>query len=129
MKIVEKYGYTVLKATEVRDVHTLNYGWDLEFHYADGRWEQIEVKGSSGVGPFIITRNEWKAAREQSDYALFHVTNVGNADLAAMRIFRRLGERLTEDQMTSLSWIVNDWAQLQPEEIPISAKRQESADH
>jgi hypothetical protein len=125
MKIVERYGYAAANATTVRDVHLANCGWDLEFHFADGRWEPIEVKGSSGVGPFVITRNELRAAREHADYVLFHVTNVGHPERAALRVFRGLGKRLTEDRMTCLSWVVDDWIRLEPEEIPIEVQENE----
>jgi hypothetical protein len=122
MRIVERYGYAAAKAATVRDVHLANRGWDLEFHFADGRWEPVEVKGSSGAGPFVITRNELRAAREQVDYLLFHVTNLGHAERAAMRVFRGLGERLKEDLMTCLSWVVDDWIPLEPDEIPIEVQ-------
>ena len=121
MRIVERYGLVVLKAKEVRDVHTLNRGWDLEFYYDDGRWEPIEVKGSSGIGAFMITRNEWRAARDHANYVLFHVTNLGNPSLASMRVYRRLGERLTDAHLTPLSWTVSNWLELEPEEVPIKA--------
>lgn len=119
MKIVERYGYVVGKALQVRDVHTENKGWDLEFELAGGRVVPVEVKGSSGTTPFVITRNEWRAARENSHYLLLHVVNVADPARAAIRIFRHLGERLSEQHMAPTSWVVHGWFELEPEEMPI----------
>jgi hypothetical protein len=123
MAIAQKYARLALGASEVIDVHLQNKGWDLEFHYPDGRSEPVEVKGSSGATSFMITRNELRAAREQPGYVLLHLFNLAAPDKAAMRIFRRLGELLTEEHLTSLSWVVERPGDLEPEEVPIEQRR------
>jgi hypothetical protein len=119
MKVAERYGYAVEKAAKVLDVHLENKGWDLEFHYRDGTVIPVEVKGSSGRAPFVITKNEWRAAREHDNFLLIHVLNLADADRAVLRIFRRLGEKLTEQHLAVTSWVVRDWSALVPEERPI----------
>jgi hypothetical protein len=119
MKIADRYGRTVFKAVKVIDVHTANKGWDLEFHLPDGATIPVEVKGTAGSAPFVITRNEWRAAREHADFLLIHVLNLATPDRAVLRIFRRLGERLSEQHLAVTSWVVKDWPALEPEEIPI----------
>jgi hypothetical protein len=48
VEVVTRFGYEVRGAVEVRDVQSLNKGWDLEFHFADKSWEPVEAKGSLG---------------------------------------------------------------------------------
>ena len=73
----------------------------------------VEVKGSVGTSPFIITRNEWRAAREHAGYLLIHVLNLATPDRAMLRIFRRLGERLSEQHVAVTSWVVKEWSVLE----------------
>ena len=122
MKIADRYGRTVFKAVKVIDVHTANKGWDLEFHLPDGAMIPVEVKGSAGSAPFVITRNEWRAAREHADFLLIHALNLATPDRAVLRIFRRLGERLSEQHLAVTSWVVKEWSSLEPEEVPIVTK-------
>lgn len=119
MKIAERYGYSALKAIAVIDVHTANKGWDLEFRLPDGVTIPVEVKGSSGSAPFVITRNEWRAARQHANFLLIHVLNLASPERAALRIFRNLGERLNEQHLAVTTWVVKEWSALEPEEVPI----------
>lgn len=117
VEVVTRFGYEVRGAVEVRDVQLLNKGWDLEFHFADKSWEPVEVKGSLGHAPFVITPNEWSAARRYRNFVLYQVVGIGNPPTARMRCFRGLGDRLTPSQVKSMSWMVTGWAELDPEEI------------
>lgn len=119
METVTRYGVERLRA-RVEDVHEQNLGWDLEFHFGDGKWWPVEVKGSSGDGFFIITPNEWRAAQEHPDYLLCQVTGIANPARAKMRVFHDLGAGLDEDLLSGLSWAVTGWRELEPDEIDLS---------
>ncbi len=120
VEVVTRFGYEVRGAVEVRDVQSLNKGWDLEFHFADKSWEPVEVKGSLGHAPFIITPNEWSAAKRYRNFVLYQVVGIANPSTARMRCFRGLGDRLAATHVKSMSWMVTGWPELDPEEIPLS---------
>jgi hypothetical protein len=122
MAVAERYGYAIEKAEKVLDVHAENKGWDLEFHLSGGEVIPVEVKGSSGRSPFVITKNEWRAAREHDNFLLIHVVNIADPDRAVLRVFRGLGEKLTEQHLAVTSWVVRDWSALGPEERPIGTQ-------
>src|SRR5439155_22781894 len=90
VEVVTRFGYEVRGAVEVRDVQSLNKGWDLEFHFADKFWEPVEVKGSLGHAPFIITPNEWSAANRYRNFVLYQVVGIANPSTARIRCFRGL---------------------------------------
>jgi hypothetical protein len=119
VKIVTRYGYEVKGALEVRNVERENKGWDLEFHFADRVWQPVEVKGSLGHGPFVITPNEWSASQRHRNYVLYHVVGIANPATARLRCFTGLGARLHESHVKSMSWVVTGWRELGPEEIPL----------
>jgi hypothetical protein len=77
------------------------------------------VKGSSGGGSFVITANEWEAARAHADYTLYHVVDLTTPDKTRMRVFRGLRDRLTDDRVSAAGWAVTRWQELEPEEIPV----------
>lgn len=126
--VVKRYGRDSLGAIEVRDVQADNKGWDLEFHFSDKSWLPVEVKGSFGHGPFVITPNEWSAAQRYVKYLLFQVVDIARPGTAKMRCFRALGERLRPGHVKSMSWMVTGWAELEPEQIPLEIPNQ-SAGH
>jgi hypothetical protein len=118
--IVIRYGWGLPDVVDVKDVQDANIGWDLEFHLRDGRMIPIEVKGSSGSGPFVLTANELNAARAYPDFMLYHVVDLTTPSRTRMRVFRDLGTRLTGDLMGAAGWAVTGWRQLGPVEIPVS---------
>jgi hypothetical protein len=114
MHIVKRYGREVLGA-HVVDVHHEKKGWDLEFRHPDGTWEFVEVKGTSGEAPFVITRNERRAASDEEigqRYTLYWVANVAVPQQAQIRKFPSIGLHLTEDVLAPLQWEVFDWSAL-----------------
>jgi hypothetical protein len=122
MRIVERYGREVLGA-QVFDVHQDKKGWDLEFKMADGTWQFVEVKGSSGDAAFAITRNERRAASDpefRDRYFLYWVANAGSPTSAEIRRFQAFGLHLTDDLLDPLQWDVFDWSALPYEVIPLS---------
>jgi hypothetical protein len=114
MEIAIQYG-TDLRAG-VKDVHEDKLGWDLEFTFPDGQWRPVEVKGTSGDGPFIITRRERSAARQNYDYELVWVANLADPARACVRIFRTFGVKLDEASLDAMSWTVDDWSAIPYEE-------------
>jgi hypothetical protein len=104
---------------EVRDVQRENRGWDLELTYPDGSLRRVEVKGTSGDGPLILTRRERAAALEDPDYELMWVANVTDAVKASLRIFRHLGRHLRTGALEAMSWEVSDWSAMPYEERAI----------
>jgi len=63
--------YELAQGRAPKDVSGENLGYDLE---SSGRY--IEVKGRAGVGPVVLTPNEWIAAgRLGKDYYLYIVVN------------------------------------------------------
>ena len=96
-----------------------NRGWDLEFTFPDGRWLPVEVKGTSGDGPLILTRGERSAALENAEYQLIWVGNLANPSKASLRVFTQFGRHLAEGRLEPMSWEVADWSALPYEEIPV----------
>jgi hypothetical protein len=117
--VVTKYAPT-FGAVAVRDVQAENLGWDLEFVMSDGTRIPVEVKGSRGNTAFMVTRNERRAASTPG-YLLLWVANLRNPDHAIIRRFRRLADELTDDHLSVLSWVVDDWQYLSFDEIPVRA--------
>jgi len=117
--IVTRFGRGLSSVARVVDVQDQNLGWDLEFHMTDGTMIPVEVKGSSGSGPFVLTGNEWNAAREHPEYLLYHVVDLTTPARTRMRVYRGLSDRLTEDLVRAAGWAVTGWRSLEPEEIPV----------
>jgi hypothetical protein len=117
--IVKRFGSGLPDVVEVVDVQDEDRGWDLEFRMRDGTFIPVEVKGSSGGGSFVITANEWEAARAHADYTLYHVVDLTTPDKTRMRVFRGLRDRLTDDRVSAAGWAVTRWQELEPEEIPV----------
>ena len=114
-----RFGRGLSSVARVVDVQDQNLGWDLEFHMTDGTMIPVEVKGSSGSGPFVLTGNEWNAAREHPEYLLYHVVDLTTPARTRMRVYRGLSDRLTEDLVRAAGWAVTGWRSLEPEEIPV----------
>ena len=74
---------------------------------------------SSGSGPFVLTGNEWNAAREHAEYVLYHVVDLTTPARTRMRVFRNLKDRLKEEHVSAAGWAVTGWRNLEPEEIPV----------
>lgn len=97
-------------------------GWDLEFRLPDGTVELVEVKGSKGTGPFLISKNELKQARDQTNYSLYFVYGLGGATLPRIARIPQLGAVVKEEQLVAASWAVDRWDELPYEEIPVSPR-------
>jgi len=111
VRIAIRYGTEELGA-EVKDVQSENLGWDLEFMLSTGRRLLVEVKGAEGDAPFVITRNERRAAREHpSDYRLIFVANL-RTSTPEVRLFDNIGEYLTEEIMDPTAWAVRHWQRI-----------------
>ena len=106
----------------MRDVQNQNLGWDLEFVMSDGRLVPVEVKGSRGETAFMITRNE-RGAASTTDYLLLWVANLRNPNRAVIRRFRSIGPELTDDHVSALSWVVDDWSSLSHDEVRVRVAR------
>ena len=103
----------------VRDVQLENKGWDLEFILRSGDVVPVEVKGSSGTGAFVITANEWEAARQNPAYVLYHVVNLTSPTSTRIRVFRNLGIHLAPSLVDAAGWAVTGWRDLEPDEIAV----------
>jgi hypothetical protein len=118
--IVARFGRGLPDVVEVFDVQDDDLGWDLEFLMRDGSRVPVEVKGSSGSGPFVITSNELRAAKERAGYVLYHVVDLTTPAKTRMRVFRNLGTRLTDEVVTAAGWAVTGWRTLEPDEIAVN---------
>jgi hypothetical protein len=118
--IVARFGRGLPDVVEVFDVQDDDLGWDLEFLMRDGTRVPVEVKGSSGSGPFVITSNELRAAKARSGYVLYHVVDLTTPAKTRMRVFRNLGTRLTDEVVTAAGWAVTGWRALEPDEITVN---------
>jgi hypothetical protein len=117
ISIAKRYGTGA--GVDVKDVQRENLGWDLEFFFPDGAWRPVEVKGTSGDGPLILTRGERIAALENADYELIWVTNLANPAKASLRIFEQLGSHLEDGGLETMSWEVADWSAMPHEETAV----------
>ncbi len=62
------------------DVSQANLGFDVRSISPDGQVRYIEVKARAGVGPVVMTQNEWfKAHRFGDDYFLYIVLNAATS--------------------------------------------------
>jgi hypothetical protein len=114
------YARHILGVAEVRDVQQDDLGWDLEFVYANGDVELVEVKGSGGDGPFNLTVNELDQARENDNYVLYFLAEQ-RTGLPRLYRFDRFGTRVSEtEHLRPASWWVDGWRCLEPVLIPIS---------
>jgi hypothetical protein len=127
IEIVKRFGNGLPDVVEVVDVQDDDRGWDLEFVMRDGGTIPVEVKGSSGSGPFVLTGNEWNAAREHADYVLYHVVDLTTPARTRMRVFRNLKDRLKEDHVSAAGWAVTGWRNLEPEQIPVKPAKEASS--
>jgi hypothetical protein len=76
----------LLGVSEIRDRQKDRCGWGLELVYPDDRVELIKVKGSAGLGPFEITRNELDKSRKYAgSYIVYFLTQRGTAQPALLR--------------------------------------------
>jgi hypothetical protein len=74
---------------EVKDVSADKLGWDLACTHQDGATAKVEVKGVSGNRPIVLlTANEIRAAREESNWVLAVVTRA-LVDSPAIWVFDR----------------------------------------
>lgn len=119
VKYVCEYARRVLGVREIRDRQKDRCGWDLELVYPDDRVELVEVKGSVGLGPFEITRNELDKSRKYAgSYVVYFLAQQGTTQPALLR-FDDFGERITDEQVRAESWAVIGWRKLNPVVIPI----------
>jgi hypothetical protein len=119
VKYVCEYARRVLGVREIRDRQKDRCGWDLELVYPDDRVELVEVKGSVGLGPFEITRNELDKSRKYAgSYVVYFLAQQGTTQPALLR-FDDFGERITDEQVRAESWAVIGWRELNPVVIPI----------
>ncbi len=117
--IVRRLGLGLPEVASVRDVQSENKGWDLEFNLRSGAVIPVEVKGSSGSGTFVITANEWEAARKDPNYVLYHVVNLTSPTATTIRVFRNLGTTLTPAVADPAGWAVTGWRELAHEEVSV----------
>ena len=103
---------------KVADVQHLNRGWDLEFTHPDGTWQPVEVKGSKGRGPFVLTPNEVEQAGKHPNYAVYFVFGQRGREPRIARI-ERLRDHVREQDLVPMSWTLPTWADLPHEEILI----------
>jgi hypothetical protein len=121
VETVVQYLKTRLRATEVIDRQRDNCGWDLDVYLPDGRTIPVEVKGSSGRTPFILSPNELRVARETPAYTVYHVTGIADPDGARMYRFEDIGAQLGDDSALSVSgWAVVGWQSLTFDEIDLT---------
>jgi hypothetical protein len=107
---------------KVADVQHLNRGWDLEFTHPDGTWQPVEVKGSKGRGPFVLTPNEVERAEEHANYAVYFVFGQKTRDPRIARI-ERFRDHVRKDDLVAMSWTLPTWADLPHDEISIRRVR------
>ncbi len=105
VEIAREFGRRELEA-EVTDVQRYKLGWDLEFVLPGGRRQLVEVKGSAGQGPIILTRNEIRAARGHDNWVLLYVTNLVRGSEHRIIRFSRLGGEVTDDALEPVAWEV-----------------------
>lgn len=109
-----KYAMERLGATDVIDRQRDNCGWDLDVYLRDGRTLPIEVKGSSGHTPFILSPNELRVARATPGYTVYHVAGIADPPTAVMYRFEDIGTQLPDDDALSVSgWAVVGWQSLE----------------
>lgn len=125
IELVIRYAVDVLRA-RVIDVQTQNKGWDLEFHFDDGTWAPIEVKGSAAQGNFVVTRNELRRARAYPNYQLYFVTNLEKGQEHRMIRFPHIGA-VADDDLSAVAWEVT-WGSLQHEVIPVIVQAEEAGE-
>jgi hypothetical protein len=119
VKYVCEYARRVLGVSEIRDRQKDRCGWDLELVYPDDRVELVEVKGSVGLGPFEITRNELDKSRKYAgSYVVYFLAQQGTAQPVLLR-FDDFGGRIADEQVRVESWAVVGWRELNPVAIHI----------
>lgn len=117
-----EYARRKLGVTKIVDRQADRIGWDLEFVYADGRQERVEVKGSGGKGPFGLTANELQAANSHDNYVLFYATNL-RTDRPTLYRFDALGSKIDENHhLRASAYWVTGWRELEPVMIAISTE-------
>ncbi len=119
VKVAIRYGLGLPDMVAVRDVQDDDKGWDLEFVRANGTFIPVEVKGNSGAGAFVITRNELDAAREHDDYLLLQVVDLTVAGQTRVRRYWGLGGRVTPAHLDQSAWSVTGWRYLEGDEVRV----------
>jgi hypothetical protein len=115
-----RYAKERLGATDVIDRQRDNCGWDLDVFLLDGRTLAVEVKGSSGHTPFILSPNELRVARATPGYTVYHVAGIADPATAVMYRFDDLGAQLPDDEALSVSgWVVVGWQSLEYDAIDV----------
>ena len=117
--IIKRYGEEVL-GVAIKDRQSENIGWDLEFHYPDGRRELVEVKGSQHDEGFIVTRNELEAARSEPNHILFFVHNLRGMNGPSIAWFDDFGTDVNEEHLKAISYDVRKWRTLGHKVIDIT---------
>jgi hypothetical protein len=119
IRYVWEYAERELGVREVRDRQRDRCGWDLEFVYPDGRVELVEVKGSVGLEPFEITRNELEKSRQHhADYVVYLLAEQAGERPLLLR-FDDFGLRVAERHLRAASWAVIGWRDLDPVVIEV----------
>lgn len=96
MNVVAQYERS--KGRTVKDVSMLNVGYDIESSDTSGA-RAIEVKGRSGKGRIVLTKNEWNtAASLQATYFLYVVENLAT-EVATLKIIQNPYSRMKPDRI------------------------------
>lgn len=96
MNVVAQYERS--KGRTVKDVSMLNVGYDIESSGTYGV-RAIEVKGRSGKGRIVLTKNEWNtAASLQATYFLYVVENLAT-EVATLKIIQNPYSRMKPDRI------------------------------
>ena len=121
VEMVCEYARRELGVMRIIDRQEDRIGWDLEFVYADGRQERVEVKGSGGKGPFGLTTNELRAANSHDNYVLFYATNL-RTDRPTLYRFDALGSKIDDHHLRASAYWVTGWLELDPVMIAVSTE-------
>lgn len=120
VRYVSEYATRELGVVEIRDRQPDKCGWDLEFVYADGRLDLVEVKGSTSSRPFEITRNELEKSRTHDNYVLYFLAGQGT-DSPVLYRFDDFGTRVDDaTHLRAASWAVVGWQELDPQAIAVT---------
>lgn len=110
MKVAISFGQAL--GAIVRRVDEQNLGWDLEFQFGSDEPWPVEVKGMADERDgFVITRNELRAARQESHYRYLIVTGVRGLG-GSIVLIEAAKNPLDMDRLEAMSWIVPNWRDL-----------------